>query len=217
MKPGALRGQWSPPTPYPATDHNAGTSLAPPNYAADLPLPFFSADGRTMGLSQVAEDGSVRAWVLDAATGTPEAEFSAPPSASDRPLLRPLGSGRGAFGPGGRLAVWARGDLVTWAGPGAAPVRLTGHDVGRSVAFSADGHRAFTIDTTDAGSGSSGQKLRVWELPSGRELITLRIPDERTGSDAGGPARYDVWLEGERLHVMTPTGVRVFDGTPLKE
>ncbi|QJW99495.1 WD40 repeat domain-containing serine/threonine protein kinase [Frigoriglobus tundricola] len=220
IETGAVRGAWSPPAPYPVRDRN--TDAAPsPNYAADLPLPFFSADGRKMGLSLVAEDGSVRAWVLDAATGMPEAEFSAPPSARDRPVgapPRPIwGVSRGAFGPGGRLAVWAGGDLVTWTGPGAAPVRLTGHDLGTSVAFSADGRRAFTLDTTDPGSGGGQQTLRVWELPGGRELITLRIPDERTGASAGGSVSRDVWLEGERLHVMTPTGVRVFDGTPLRK
>jgi hypothetical protein len=57
----------------------------------------------------------------------------------------------------------------------------------------------------------------VWELSGGRELITLRLLDEQKFDGRGGSVSNEIWLDGERLHVLTPTGVRVLDGTPLPD
>ncbi len=206
LETGGARGIWELPVPSPMISRY-GSPESPVE-----PALFFSPDGRRAGLSQVADDGAVRVWVVNTATGALEAEYAAPAPAVRNPLSDTgWAPGKCEFGPGGRLAVWADRDVVTWAGPGSSPVRLTGHDQGSGIAFSSDGRRVFTLDFSP---DNNQQTLRAWELSAGRELLTVRMAD---GSEFGAPTPGEMWLEGDRLHVVTPTGVRVFDGTPLKE
>ncbi|HYH65896.1 MAG TPA: hypothetical protein VD866_14450 [Urbifossiella sp.] len=100
---------------------------------------------------------------------------------------------------------------VVWDGTGAAAEQLRGHD--RSVSagvFSSDGRRLFTLD----GDGW-GRLIHVWDTATGREVLTLRESQTAslngTASNASGEP---MWLDGDRLMLLTHGGVLVFDGTP---
>jgi hypothetical protein len=176
---------------------------------------FPSADGRKLAVPQYSLDGSARVWVLDADTGTVDAEYAAPSTGRSgnphTPIWTLEGSTGGAFGPNGSVATWAGPDVVTWPRPGAPPVRLTGHQIVRAVTFSDDGRRVFTVDSP---LETQEAVLRVWDARRGNELLTIRFP-ARLNTAFAGLAPKEIWFEGERLHVLTHYGVRVFDGTPL--
>ena len=72
-------GVWEMPMPCPIQSLPDFVTGASANVAT-LPATFFSPDGRKLGVALPADDGSVRAWVLDKGTGKHEQEFVAPPA-----------------------------------------------------------------------------------------------------------------------------------------
>ncbi|WP_051799506.1 nSTAND1 domain-containing NTPase [Catenuloplanes japonicus] len=119
----------------------------------------FSPDGRTV--ASTGADGTLRLWAVDG-TGIPVAVPEMPPG---------RGSWRVAFSPDGtRVAVTGQDGVVhlrraDGQGP---PVSFRGHrDAVWSVAFSADGRLLAT-------SGQDGDGVRIWDVPTGREIVTVR-------------------------------------------
>ncbi len=102
-------------------------------------------------------------------------------------------------------------DAVVWDGPGPG-VRLGGHDqVVAAGVFSADGRRLFTLD-----GQLTNRLIHVWDLATRREVLTLREPATGGGGWMGLSYQGEeaMWLDGERLMLLTQGGVLVFDGTP---
>jgi hypothetical protein len=103
-------------------------------------------------------------------------------------------------------------DVVVWDGVNPEGRRLSGHDETASAGvFSADGRRLFTLD------GSGGGRARVihlWDLATGGELLTIREPTVVTQWVVADGSTEPMWLEGDRLMLLSTGGVHVFDGTP---
>lgn len=112
----------------------------------------------------------------------------------------------------GEVQVW---DLLT----GTLKHRLGGHagvSPGIAVAYNADGTRLATRDAPESGfvgvtdqSTTTGRALHVWDMATGRELLTLT-----TGRSSGFPAGA-LEFRGEKLFVRQLAGHHVFDGTPV--
>ena len=214
---GAVRGEWIMPVPWRTVSNRDGSGSD--KWVVIPPEPCYSRDGSKLALANVADDGSVRAWVLDAATGKQVAEYAAAATPNSRLLAKdsfnPLSgqNAAGAFGAGEQLAMWSGRELVAWEGPRAAPLRLGGHTDAQGAVFSSDGRRVFTLD--GHAFGSREQTVRAWDPLTGQELLTVRIPGEEH-SGMYGAMLGEIWMENDRLHIGAMNGVRVFDGMPLK-
>ncbi len=124
----------------------------------------FSPDGRVIA---AADAGTVKFW--DAQTGASRGEIKAN---GDEGLR---------FNPDGRLlAVVGRDAIILRdVAAGTEVARLVGHSGGQfgGLAFSPDGKRA---------ASARGREVKLWEIPSGREILTLPVLDQ--GESAQGIA-----------------------------
>lgn len=171
--------------------------------------PFFSPDGQRLAVRySVAPEGARRIWVGRAADGETVRTLELPVAEEGRKAGRdqsPL-----SFSPDGRrLAATRGGEVFLWdLETGGLLWRLPGQGSQvRWATFTRDGSRLIT-STFDWSGGlrTRPERLCVWDLVLGRELISVPIP----GSSS--------WLmTGEKLSMRSGDGVWVFDGTPVKE
>jgi WD40 repeat protein len=179
------------------------------SYSPSLPSFMFSPDGNRIALAvRQSDDNLLHLRVFDSATGT---------MLSDRvePLSDPVVSNNAsviAFDNAERIVVGDGRNAVVWTATDSEPRKLFGHEGTPSAAcLSADGTRLFTLDLDTAGT-RQGRIIRVWDLHTGKEVIAIREPPAPPG--IGSLWSDEMWLEGNKLMLMTTDGVLVFDGTP---
>lgn len=169
---------------------------------------IFSPDGKRVAVSYPSARDERLVWIGRADNGAAERTITIPGDAG-----RPADPGPIPvwFSPDARRLAAGRGPaLFVWdADTGELLWRLQGHDTSVSwAAFSPDGSRLFSAERSISGH----IRLIVWDLATGRELISLPLPDS-----GGAFPRQLSALEGDKFYLTTEDGVRVFDGTPRKE
>jgi WD40 repeat protein len=204
----------------------------------------FSPDGRTLALG--ADDGTIRLWDMPAARErmvwhghddltrsvafSPDGKLLASSAQDGSAVLWDAIRGteirtlhtRGpspvrftAFSPDGRTlglseVTWRPEDVLLMdVETGAIRTRLTGHRLGtNALAFSPNGRTVATAGVDRC--------IKLWDLASGKELITLRegvgyvksivfSPDGAWLAFSGNDAMVRLWgLEGQRSHPLQP-------------
>lgn len=162
-----------------------------------------------------SQSSSFRIWVGRAADGVDERTFELPARSS-------LGTIQ--FSPDGRrLAAKVGSDMFVWdVETGALLGNLSGGETGASLgrppggatwaAFTPGGDRLITAsDGTDTTPG----RVTVWDIGTGRELISFPPPPRERLVRI--PALTPYSLEGARLYVTRSDGVWVYDGTPVED
>jgi hypothetical protein len=208
---------WAAPLPEPLpvrVVRDPATREAPLALLPPLALAFAPDGGRLAVFVKVGE-AAVRGWALDPATGAAvrAVRSDGAETGHRRRDLFPLFNGI-TFGPGGRLAAAFGTEILVWDGQGEEPVRrLPQPDwtAGDSL-FTADGRRLLTL--SPALFVKAERVLRVWDLATGRQLLEIPVArTEGTGPPGGlASSTPQLWLEGDRLLVPVPGGLRLFDG-----
>ncbi len=176
---------------------------------------FFTLDGRVLiGYPSTGKDV---VWIGRVADGSTERTLAGPP----KPRGKEKGSTllpRTAFwlDQGQRRIAVAGGHVVeVWdIDTGQSVARLGGHDAQvSSMAFTPDGSRLFTLDPGTTGpTGKAHRRLHVWDLLTGRSLVTLPLVS-RLGDGSSGDM--SLLLQDDKLRLTTPAGVWEFDGTAV--
>jgi len=60
---------------------------------------------------------------------------------------------------------------------------------------------------------NSGRLIRVWDLATGKDVIAIREP-EASGPGMQSTFSESMWLDGDKLKLMTRDGILEFDGSP---
>lgn len=198
--------------------------------------PVFSPDGQRAYCVACLDSGRIEAVVVRLADGTVERTFVV---LDGNPLPAPKGPQQkrpapkvapkaqvGGVAPDGRLVILAGDEVQLWdCGTGTLSQRFAGNTYSPGlrteeqvtfgqmppvplwkpeiVRFSTDGRRMFV----------AGSRLHVWDLTTGRELMTLS-PEGVTPPRYAGRGFYGV--TGDKIVVGFQKGVREFDGTPEK-
>jgi WD40 repeat protein len=157
----------------------------------------FSPDGRLLASGD--REGMVKLW--DAESGAPGGEIK---SSAFAGLL---------FSPDSRLLAVVDhiigGDaIILWdVAAGREVARLSGHNAGifGGLAFSPDGKRAVS---------ARGSEVKLWEIPSGREIVTLPVLDQ--GERPEGVAAVAFTADGRRLLAAGSNGsVQAWDSAEI--
>jgi WD40 repeat protein len=163
----------------------------------------FSPDGRLLASSSgmggglmPRTPGELRLWAAD--TGAEVGTLRTPPV----PVTRPEFSADGRY-----LAAGVDTEVLLWRLPEPQPLlRLAGHrQLVQGVAFAPDGRRLFSLDFQGT--------LRVWDLPSGVELLALEgLSPIQWGS--GLPLAPDQrYLAFSERRVSTGPGISAFNAS----
>jgi WD40 repeat protein len=151
-------------------------------------------------------DGTIQVW--DAATGQPGPVLGTPLTEKLVPAFpgRPSNLPQPRISADGSHVAWATkdGSVQVWdARSGRPGMVLRGHVGGtRWVLLNATGNRIFT-------AGAMGPEVKVWDVESGQEVLTLR-QEKEVSEVALSP-------DGRRLATLNTTGARIWDATTLPE
>jgi len=199
---------WDWKLPAPITVITGGTKS--PEYSPAMPDVAFSPDGSKLALAvRQTNDDLLRVRVFDSASGTLLREVVEP---RDGPVASYTTSII-AFDSVGRIAVGDGRNAVVWNATDPAPKRLIGHEgTPHSAVFSRNGSRLFTLDYDRSGV-NSGRLIRVWDLATGKDVIAIREP-EASGPGMQSTFSESMWLDGDKLKLMTRDGILEFDGSP---
>jgi WD40 repeat protein len=180
------------------------------SYSPSLPSIAYSPDGRRIALAvRQSDDTQLHVRVFDSATGAILRDLVEPPNSTvlsnTANVIALDDAGRIVIGDGRNAEVWNATD--------SEPRKLIGHEgYPTSACISANGSRLFTLDLDSSGA-RQGRIIRVWDLHTGKEVIAIREPTPSAGG-INSPWSEEMWLEGEKLMLMTSDGVLVFGGTP---
>jgi len=199
--------EWTLPAAITVLVGNDGGSAS---YSPSLPSILYSPDGTRLALAvRQSDDDVLHVRIFDSATGKIVRDLVEPPGG-------PVASNTAnviAFDSAGRIVVGDGRNAVVWNATDPDPRKLIGHEGYPSGAcLSADGSRLFTLDLDQSGA-RQGRIIRIWDLQTGKEVIAIREPAP-SAAGIGSPWSDEMWLEGEKLMLMTSDGVLVFDGTP---
>ncbi|MFO0805832.1 MAG: WD40 repeat domain-containing serine/threonine-protein kinase [Gemmataceae bacterium] len=206
----AGKSNWEWTLPAPITVLVSPAAEGHSSYSPSLPSIAYSPDGNRIALAvRQLDDAKLHVRVFDSATGAIVRDVVEPPN--DQVLSH--SATVIAFDSNGRIVVGDGRNAVVWNATDSEPKKLIGHEgTPSSACLNADGSRLFTLDLDTAGT-RQGRIIRVWDLHTGKEVIAIREPPP-SAPGIGSPWSEEMWLEGEKLMLMTSDGVLVFDGTP---
>jgi serine/threonine protein kinase/WD40 repeat protein len=204
----------------------------PGPFSGDPPdAPLLSRDGARVA-ALVPKGGDLKLQVWEAATGSRLLALPWPGARKRRPVLAVSANGNrvAVLGMPRREAKAAAYDLRVWdavTGKELAAVAVPGKgpELSGQLALSADGTRVLTVVTSidrsgrDPFSPSSATQLSVWNVATGKALLTIPVGAVRLGpslSADGGRLAAIVSLDAKG-DIRSPAAVRVWDTETGKE